>query len=141
MACEEPLPSPPEVVVTATAATSTARVREDVAIVVTVHNYSHEDVNVSGYQCQLPFEVWKATTHASYQAVPVSGCFLLRIAESGMSLAAGQSAEIKTHWSLESVMPDGEIVYVSPGAYSITPRLIVNDQVVLGPPVPLLVTP
>ena len=134
-ACEPT--SPKSVTVTATAAASSLRITEPVAITLTVTNASQADLQVTGFSCQKPFEVRDIRQAVVGPAAPQI-CTLELIAP--LIIAPGASAQVVTSWAGDSGnLPTDGVTYVEPGFYLIRPRLVVDGVVVYGAAIGMVV--
>jgi len=130
--------SPRDVEVTASTSVSSIPVKGTVSIVLTVYNRSSEAIHVSAGSCTRLFEVLDLSRNVVGPAQP-QVCALDLVAP--MVIAPGASADIPTSWRTDAGYgPADETIYVSPGIYSIRPRILIEGEYVYGTGVRVTVT-
>jgi hypothetical protein len=111
---------------------------QPVTITLMVTNGSQADIQVTGYACQKPFEV-RNTSQALVGPAAPQVCSLELSAP--MIIAPGGVGQLQTTWTGDSANgPADEIIYVSPGVYSIRPKLLIDGVVVYGEAITIAVT-
>lgn len=107
-------------------------------VTVTMVNYGAKSIEVAdprSYACMPPFEV----ADASGRPVQLPGRFCLAIAYGQVTLAPGDSLTIRDRWSGERADTASRPVFVSPGEYRLSARVVGRDGIITSPPVSLLV--
>jgi len=130
--------SPRNVTLLASASASSIQIMQPVTITLMVTNGSNENIQVTGYACQKPFEV-RNTSQALVGPAAPQVCSLELSAP--MIVAPGGVGQLQTTWTGDSAngIAD-EIIYVSPGIYSIRPKLMIDGVVVYGGAIGITVT-
>jgi hypothetical protein len=130
------------VLVTGTTSVNSIRAAQSVSINLTIHNRGDEAVQLSVDECVPPFEV----LNQSGQVVGPGGRFCALSLIAPVVVPPRGSTPYTTTWTGDSTGFDasGGFVYLSPGSYSIRPRVLVAAEgggYVYGNPIAITIIP
>jgi hypothetical protein len=130
------------ILVTGTTSVNSIRASQSVSINLTIHNRGDEAVQLSLDECVPPFEVLNQGGQVVGPGSRVCALSLL----APVVVPAGGSTPYTTTWMGDSTgfTASGGFVYLSPGNYSIRPRVLVAAEgggYVYGNPISITITP